>query len=596
MLRLAAIGRVALTRVAALACVLPATLALAAAPLIEESISPAKITIGESAQLTIKSAGTDLEPPSLPVVAGLEFRVIERLHGIELVHGATLATTTTLVRVTPQLAGTFIIPEISPKAPPLTLQVAPANVGLGTSSAPHAIAGGVPTGIRLMQDGSAFIKLTAARREVYVGESVPVAIEVGMRAGVVTSLNGLPTLGGSDFTLNNLSRQPERSERVIDGMPFMVLTWHSVLAPVKAGDFSLVVEAPMTVRLSTRPRQEAMLEDQLGDPFMQRIFGTTVRKDIKAASPPLELTVAALPREARPRDFTGAVGTFKISSEISSAGAAAGDPLTLRMHVVGSGNFDRVDSAMLEHVDGWKTYPPTSSFKPGDAIGFQGEKTFEQPVIAAASGAQTLPALSFSYFDPESRRYETARSPPLSVTISASPAMSTPDARLHSGDAPGMSGSGLELRPDYAAPTRVVSSLMPLYLQPRFLAIPSLLSLVGAGAWFRGRSRPRPRSLPAVDRRALAQLEAAARAGDSERFFTLARLALQEALAARWQMTPDEITAAEVEARLGTDGSEIRELLTLADEANYAGRGLSTEDLAQWTQVVRRQALREKSA
>ena len=74
-------------------------------------------------------------------------------------------------------------------------------------------------------DGSAFVRLSVPKREVYVGESVPVTIEVGMRAGFVTSLNGLPTLAGSDdFTLNNLSRQPERNEQTIDGKPF---TLHS---------------------------------------------------------------------------------------------------------------------------------------------------------------------------------------------------------------------------------------------------------------------------------------------------------------------------------------------------------------------------------
>ena len=43
-------------------------------------------------------------------------------------------------------------------------------------------------------------------------------------------MNGLPTLSGSDFTLNNLSRQPTRREQVIDGSSFVVMTWHSVVA------------------------------------------------------------------------------------------------------------------------------------------------------------------------------------------------------------------------------------------------------------------------------------------------------------------------------------------------------------------------------
>src|ERR1019366_6950819 len=156
------------------------------------------------------------------------------------------------------------------------------------------------------------------------------------------------------------------------------------------------------------------------DPFMQNFFGATVTKDITATSLPSDLTVLELPVEGRPPNFSGAVGSFKIGGELSSSAAAAGDPLTLRMHVTGSGNFDRVDSAMLEHLDQWKTYPPKSSFKATDALGLKGEKVFEQPLIASKPGTHTLPGLAFSYFDPGTHRYETVRDAPLDVTISPS--------------------------------------------------------------------------------------------------------------------------------------------------------------------------------
>ena len=412
--------------IAVLSASLIAAPAFAEAPLVSATIAPAQITVGESAQLTITTLGTGMEPLTLPVVSGLEFRVIDRSRRIEIIHGATLATTTMVVRVTPQLAGTFTIPGITPKSQPLVLRVNPNNGIASASAKPPLIAGGsAANGILMTPDGSAFVRLTVPKREVYVGESVPISIEVGMRAGFVTSLNGLPTLAGSDFTLNNLSRQPERDEKTIEGKPFTLLTWHSVLAAVKPGTYSLIVESPLTVRIRTAPQREAMLEDQLGDPFMQHFFGATVQKDVKVASPPVELTVVMLPAEGRPPDFSGAVGTFNIASDLSSATAAAGDPLTLRLHVTGSGNFDRVDSPMLEHVEQWKTYPPKSSFKSSDAIGYKGEKIFEQPIVASKPGAQTLPGLAFSYFDPTTRRYETARSSPHSVTISPSLADST---------------------------------------------------------------------------------------------------------------------------------------------------------------------------
>ena len=125
------------------------------------------------------------------------------------------------------------------------------------------------------------------------------------------------------------------------------------------------------MKIRTRPKQESTLDDRFGDPFWQNLFGATIPKDINVTSPAQELTVRELPAEGRPADFHGAIGTFSIASDVSPAKADVGDPLTLRMRVTGSGNFDRVDSSMLDHLDQWKTYPPKSSFNTSDPFGLQ---------------------------------------------------------------------------------------------------------------------------------------------------------------------------------------------------------------------------------
>jgi hypothetical protein len=44
------------------------------------------------------------------------------------------------------------------------------------------------------------------------------------------------------------------------------------------------------------------------------------------------------------------------------------------------------------------------------------------------------------------------------------------------------------------------------------------------------------------------------------------------------------------------DGSDIRQLLALADEANYSGHTPASVDFARWTQVVRRRMMGEKTS
>jgi hypothetical protein len=598
--RLAALG---------LLVALAAATALADDPLVYATIQPAQILLGESAQFTITNLGDGTNPITMPVVAGLKFEIIARTREVQLINGTMVPSSSIVMRVTPQIAGIFTIPAVTPKAQPLVLQV---NAASSAANVPHPdgrvappppppppiLSGAsIPKGVRLTDDGSAYVRLSIPKREVFVGESVPVEIEVGMRSGFVSSLNGLPKLSDDNFALNNLSHQPERTEKLINGEPFVLLTWRSTLAVIKPGAFPLSAEVPLTVKIRTRPKRESSLDDRFGDPFWQNLFGATIPKDINVTSPAQELTVHELPAEGRPADFHGAIGTFSIASDVSPIKADVGDPLTLRMRVTGSGNFDRVDSSMLEHLGQWKTYPPKSSFNTSDPLAFSGMKSFEQPVIATKPGVQELPALTFSYFDPNSRRYETARSAPLSVSISPALADSQEAPRAPTGLPENKYAAGL--RPDHVE-TAATSSLIPLYLQAKFLPVPSIVVLAFAAGWASARRR-RGVGEPGSDRiasrtakRALAQMQGAARAGDAVLFFESARTALQSVLATRWQLAPEEITTTEVEGQVGAE-NDIHQLFALADEAKYSGRKLNATDFAHWLRVVRRHLMSDKA-
>ena len=591
--------------------------ALAAAPLINATLEPRQISVGESAQLTITSSGNGLDAVNLPMVSGLEFRVVGQSRRVEIINGATLATSSVIVRVTPQVAGIFTIPGITPQSQPLVLRVSP-DTGGGTSPysggnannfgaprRPPVLPGGPPVnGVRVSADGAAYLRMNLPKRPVYVGESIPVDIEVGLRGGFVTSLNGLPTLSGTDFTLNNLSRKPDRVEKLVDGQPFIILTWHSVLAPVKPGTFPLSVQSPLTIRVRTRPQRDASIDDLLGDPFLQNIFGATVQKDVTVSSPTEELNVLALPTDGQPPNFSGAVGSFKITSDLSANTAAVGDPLTLKMHVTGSGNFDRVDSPMLERLDRWKTYPPKSSFNAGDTVGYKGEKLFEQPLIASQPGAQTLPPLTFSYFDPGTRRYESAHSAPLTVTIA--PALADRSAPA-AGTAPGITPTAGTpandgWRPNHAVTEHRESTLVPLYLRPGFLALPSLMALAIAGGWLAVRRRTdgrkvgrREHNFSTAAARVLDRMAAAARSGDTASFFDAARSGIRGHLAARWQL-PADATTDDIEARAVAHSPDIEQLFAQADEAHYAKHAAGATDFARWTRVVREQLAEETPA
>ena len=588
--------------IASLCLLAPAGYAMAQAldALTYETIEPSRIKLGESATLRVISFGR-LKDVAFPTISGLVFEALGRSEGFDFVNGTAVPATFISIRVTPQFAGVFSIPALTPTSRSIGLEVVKGDEpnpytwrSQQPAPAPARIAS-LPKGVQLQAGGAAFVHLAVPARPIYVGESVPVEIEVGLRSGIVTSVNGLPTLKGSDFTFNNLSRQPERREEAIEGGAFVVLTWHSALTAVKPGDFSLSAETPLTVKMSTLSAADRAVASKLAWPLLQSMYNGVAPKDMTIESSPSELKVLPLPREGRPKSFSGAVGDFQLTSDISPASVAAGEPLTLRLHISGAGSFDRVDSTMLDHLDHWKIYPAKSSFTPSDAVGYRGEKVFEQPLIAAQPGEQSIPGLEFSYFNPNTRSYERAQTPPIKVTIAASLASGSLNALTRPQNLNGASTteSTQGLRPDHPPPRYSVSELRPLYFRVPFLALPTTLALILAGIWFAVRPSAARATSKAVEL-VLAQLDAAARAGDSSLFFEAARTGLLQTFAARWQMPADQIALTELKARLGTTGEELEQLFVLADESRYSDYQPGGTDFQRWLSLIRGQLAGER--
>lgn len=561
-----------------------------------EIIEPSRIRIGDSAVIRVTSLDGYLRNVALPTVPGLTFELMGRSQGFEFYAGKSMPASYILIRVTPQFTGVFTIPGITPTAKTIGLEVVNGNepnpyaYHNPTAPKPLPVAPAtVPKGVQLKAGGAAFVQMVLPKRDIYVGESVPVDIEVGIRPGIVTSLNAPPALSSSDFTLNNLSRQPVRREQDIGGTPFEVLTWHTVLAPVKPGNFSVSVDAPLSVR-NVKSAEDAAFASRLGWPFSQIIYVGSASKDETVSSPAAELKVLPLPTQDQPKDFSGAVGDFRVSSDISPAGAAVGEPQTLRLHVTGAGNFDRVNSNMLDRLEHWKTYPVKSAFTPKDAVGYSGEKVFEQPLIAEASGAQSIPEIELSFFNPNTRQYERAHTQPIKVAVASSLADSSAAALAAARNlGPALAGSLTQgLRPDHRRSASEVSDLTPLYFQTPFLAASTALALILAGSSLMMRISPASAASKAVER-TLARLNTAAQSGDSSSFFELARQTLLQTFVTRWRIDPDQITGDELKARLGPEADAIEQLFALADETKYSDNKPSTADFQRWLDLIRNQ-------
>jgi len=334
------------------------------------------------------------------------------------------------------------------------------------------------------------------------------------------------------------------------------------------------------------------------DSFFDNFFRNATQKPLTLHTNGATVKIKPLPTQGRPADFSGAVGQFEASSEVSVKNGTTGDPLTLKIRIQGRGNFDRVTTSGLTNSSDWKTYKPNGKFTANDSAGIEGEKAFEQSIIPTKPGAQEIHALNFSYFDPEAQRYLTKSTTPIAIDVAQGNASVPVATAAPVGDAPKPNSDGLA--PDQLVTGRTVSSLRPLVLTPWFITLNAvMIAAIVLGAafrWLHHRRANDPRRLQreATEksaRESLAKMDAALRAQDAPRFFTAARRALQERLAAKWELPTSRVTIPEIRARLNGNGEEIRSVFQTADEIAYSGRQFTVPDLQRWRAVVQQQLL-----
>ena len=578
---------------------------------ITAQLDPQRIALGESAQLIITVNGSDAEQASVPEVDGLEIVPVGQQTSMQIINGNVTASVSQIFRVIPNRAGDFTIPSIDGSTQPMRLHVDKGAAGVAQRAMPPGRSRLPAPSFSQSADSeplnaknqSTFLRVVLPKRELTVGELVPVQVKAYFRAGVSASLNGLPVLSSDAFTLNKLGDQPEQTREMVNGVPYTVVTWTSALSAVKAGDYPLNLDLPVMVRVQAKSaRNNDPFNDIFGDgsglddSFLDNFFGNATQKPLTLHTDGALVKINALPTNGRPADFSGAVGEFEVNSEASASNGTTGDPMTLKLSLTGRGNFDRVSTNGLTNSSDWKTYKPNSRFEPSDSSGTAGTKTFEQSIVPIKAGKQEIPALRFSYFDPNTKTYVTKTTASIAVDVAQGNATQVPISNVPAPTADATKTNDDGLAADRVATGLSVGSLHPLVLTPWFIVLNALMIgalIIGAIVRFLHQRRlndPERLKREAAEKSvnySLATMDFALKAQDAPRFFTAARRALQERLAAKWRLPASRVTIHEIRSRLNGSGEQIRSVFQAADELAYSGRRFTGPDLQQWRNLVK---------
>ncbi|MFP6640146.1 MAG: hypothetical protein VCC04_07875, partial [Myxococcota bacterium] len=208
---------------------------------------------------------------------------------------------------------------------------------------------------------------------------------------------------------------PARAERRTEGgHPFVVLTAERVLIPLRPGTFPL---GGATVNANEVTSWRRDLFGGRRPSATRPIFGQDV---------PRTLVVKPTPQAGRPPSFGGAVGRgFSFAVETDRSVVQTGEPIVLTFTVSGSGELDPVGLPPLDTL-----LPPDRFRLPEDEISGQvvaDTKAFRVPVRVTDENVTEIPALPYSWFDPEQAEYQTTYSLPVALSVRPARVVSAAD-------------------------------------------------------------------------------------------------------------------------------------------------------------------------
>jgi hypothetical protein len=257
----------------------------------------------------------------------------------------------------------------------------------------------------------------------------------------------------------------------------------------RGGETYLIVEVQriaVPLRAGSLEVPPAILDVEEGVRFRRDLFGgrrpTQVRK-WRSADRARRLSVKPIPTNRMPASFAGAVGSgFSLSVSADRTVVKMGEPIALHFELRGDGNLE---TAALPRLDADGLLPRALFRVPEGAITGHledGVKRFTAMVRVLGPDINEIPALEYSWFDPTTEQFQSAKSRPIALSVGDAQVIGAAD--VQSGEpAPDRATLG---RPDETA--RPPSGSRPLVLTGADLAIERDADLLLRRASARARS------------------------------------------------------------------------------------------------------------
>ncbi len=370
---------------------------------LETEIEESSIEVGDSTMLRIRLSGDadGIKPVQYPSVPGLTIEYSGMEQSYEYVNGRSWSGVKLLFSVTARKAGRYRIP-------PLVLQRGKERLLSEEVSLTVAAGGGSPAdgGGSAIADIRSSVELSSGT--AYVGQPVIMRyylLTAGLRASA-QRFNQFPDTKG--FAIKMID-DPALGEQGREGEYARAHIATFALIPAGAGSYRVGGgSALLAVETSSRRR-------------IDEFFGMNVPGFTRTQVLPFDtksIAIVPLPEQGRPDTFQGDIGSFTIRADSPDGEVRVYDEKKIAVTVEGAGNLVTMTKPSLEReVPGLKVIAEEgeSAIKI-DGGRLRGSKKYIYTLVPEKAGLMNPGRFRFTFFNPESGKYETALSGEISFT------------------------------------------------------------------------------------------------------------------------------------------------------------------------------------
>lgn len=372
---------------------------------VESAFEPSSITLSNSTIYKITIHGSQESPlGKVPSVPGLKFSSTPRtFRSASFINGVPSVRFELTFEVQPERQGTFRMPSWNLKVGTQNCQVPPATLQVLPSSQRDKIRQQEQKKQEQDLREAAFLHFSTPRPFMFEGETMEGKITLFIWNRLpVTRIDRIPTKEGDGFSITELGQPVENRNIERNGKVYNSYSWNFGITGALPGMQSISFSSVLRVRVK-QSRNSPFGNPFFSDPF----FGFGSEEGLEVKSDSISMEVRPLPQNGRPTEFTGAIGSFILSSSIDRDRVSLGDPVRLTCKIKGSGNFSAIPAPSLSLGQDIKAGPPAFNFEGSASTMHLGEQSFEYVLTPQRPGLLEIEPVRFSFFDPDKQNYQT---------------------------------------------------------------------------------------------------------------------------------------------------------------------------------------------